>query len=189
MCTILEKIKNKRALELLQEYNIELKPPIDISTLLERIGISTIAKDFSEMEKRNEIPLGSIYGAAFSNGDNLAIFYKKSDSFHRKKFTVAHELAHCCLHCPDNVSTHVEYRLSPAFGLTEEDLKKEKIADIFAGQLLIPKDPLIKVYNEMLIPSLTSLAKIFDVSCSVMAARLDYLEMSYYKDSFSEITL
>ena len=81
------------------EYDVSQKPPVDISKLLENIGISTIAKDFSEIEHLMEADAGSILGAAFSNGNNLAIFYKKNESLHRKKFTIAHELAHCCLDC------------------------------------------------------------------------------------------
>ena len=46
-----EKIKNKTPYELLTEYDIPLKAPIDISSLLEKIGISTIANDFTEVEK------------------------------------------------------------------------------------------------------------------------------------------
>lgn len=186
MCMVLEKIRNKTPYELLEEYNIPLTPPIDIATLLERIGISSIAKDFSQIEDIAEVERGSILGAAFSSGEDLAIFYKSSDTYHRKKFTIAHELAHCCLHCPENVSDHVQYRLQPYFQLSKEELQREKEANIFAGHLLIPADVLLEYYNKMVIPSLTELAKIFDVSTSVMAARLDYLEMAYYKDSVTE---
>ena len=52
MCKILEKIKDKTALELLREYNIEITPPIDISSLLDNIGISVIAKDFTDIERK-----------------------------------------------------------------------------------------------------------------------------------------
>jgi len=45
MCTILQNIKNKTPLELLNEYRIELTPPIDISLLLEQIGISVISRE------------------------------------------------------------------------------------------------------------------------------------------------
>lgn len=190
MCTILKKLRDKTPYDLLKEYEISSTPPIDISKLMDNMGISTIAKDFTEIEKDTGVQIGSVLGAAFSNKDNLAIFYKKSDSLHRKKFTIAHELAHCCLHCPTDESSHIEFRLEPfAINLPEEELEKERQANIFAGQLLIPKDALLKHYEQMLIPSLTELAMIFDVSTSVMAARLDYLKMPYYKDSVTEIIL
>lgn len=190
MCTILKKIRNKTPYELLDEYHISTVPPIEISKLMENIGISTIAKDFTEIENMMEVPVGSILGAAFSNGDNLAIFYKKSDSIHRKKFTIAHELAHCCLHCPTYESSHIEFRIEPFIEkISEEELNKEKQANVFAGKILIPKDSLMNHYEKMIVPSLTKLSEIFDVSTSVMAARLDYLNLPYYKDSFTEIIL
>lgn len=185
MCTILTKIRNKEPYELLSEYNISFDPPIEISKLLENIGISTIAKDFSEIEKLKGVPHGSILGAAFSNDNDLAIFYRKSDSLHRKKFTIAHELAHCCYDCPNDESSHIQYRTdNNELVKLSDDVAKEKRANIFAGKLLIPKKTLITYCNKLIIPSLTELAKIFDVSVSVMMARLDYLKLPYYKDSF-----
>lgn len=189
MCKILEKIKNKTASELLKEYKMDTTPPINISDLIEKLGIYTIATEFDEIEEAQKIEYGSILGATFSNGEDLNIFYKKSDSFHRKKFTIAHELGHCCYDCPNNESSHIEYRLHPFSNLTKIDLEKERKANIFAGELLIPYNSLKEQYSKMIIPSLSELSKIFDVSTSVMAARLDYLKLSYYKDSITEIIL
>lgn len=189
MCKILEKIKNKTATELLKEYRIDLNPPINISSLIEKLGIYTIATEFDEIEDSKKIEYGSILGATFSNGEELSIFYKKSDSLHRKKFTIAHELGHCCYDCPNNETSHIEYRLLPFSNLTKEELEKEKRANIFAGELLIPYNSLKEQYNKMIIPSLSELSKIFDISTSVMAARLDYLKLPYYKDSITEIIL
>lgn len=189
MCKILKKIKNKTPYELLKEYEINQTPPINISKLVEKIGITIIANDFSEIEEIQGVEPNSILGAAFSINDDLAIFYKSSDSLHRKKFTIAHELAHCCLDCPDNVATHLEYRIDSYMDLNDEQLKKERRANIFAGELLIPENILRETHKKMLIPSLSELSMIFDVSTSVMAARLDYLQMSYFKDSITEIIL
>ncbi len=177
MCTILEKIKNKSALELLKEYNIELKPPINISLLLDKIGISVISKDFSQVEKESNCEPGSILGAAFSKGNDLAIFYRKFDTYNRKIFTIAHELGHCCKHSENLKISHVELRTNMD---TYDDHEKE--ANIFAGELLIPEQLLIEKYNEFIIPSLKTLSTIFGVSTNVMAARLDYLNLDYYKD-------
>ncbi len=189
MCTILKKIKNREPYELLEMYGISPNPPVDLSALLDKIGISTIAKDFTEIEEDTGVNKGTILGAAFSNEDNLAIFYKKFDSLHRKKFTIAHELAHCCLHSPNDESSHIEFRLDPFVNLTKEAYKKERECNIFAGKLLIPKDSLMEHYEKMVVPSLVKLSEIFDVSTSVMAARLDYLELPYFKDSQTEIIL
>lgn len=179
MCTILEKIKGKNAETLLKDYQIALSPPINISKLLDKIGISVIAKDFSDIEKRCGYENGSILGAAFSKNDNLAIFYRKSDTYNRKKFTIAHELGHCCKHSENLKIAHIELRT------TYSQLDEHEIdANIFAGELLIPKDILMEKYRQFIIPSLKALAQIFGVSSNVMAARLDYLNLSYYKDTY-----
>lgn len=178
MCAILEKIQNKTALELLEEYSIELKPPIDISTLLERIGISVIAKDFTKVEKKSGIPTGTILGAAISKEDDLAIFYKNTDTYNRKIFTIAHELGHCCKHAENLKISHIELRTD-----IEKFNEHEKEANIFAGELLIPEIVLRPYYDKLLVPSLDALSKIFCVSANVMAARLDYLGLDYIVDT------
>mgnify|MGYP002509906246 CR=1 FL=1 len=189
MCKILEKIKDKSANDLLLEYEMSLEPPIDIFDLVQKIGITVLSKDFSEIEKIQNVKKNSILGAAFSIQEDLAIFYKESDSLHRRNFTIAHELAHCCFDCPSNEAAHIEYRINSIANLDEHQIEKEKRANIFAGELLIPEVSLRKIHRKMIIPSLTELARIFDVSTSVMAARLDYLRMPYYKDSITEIML
>lgn len=176
MCTILRKIQNKTALELLEEYGIELKPPIDVSTLLEKIGISVIAKDFSEVEKNSGVAFGTILGAAMSKNDNLAIFYKKTDTYNRKIFTIAHELGHCCKHAENLKISHIELR-------TDMINEHETEANIFAGELLIPEKVLMPIYKKFIIPSLSALSEIFCVSTNVMAARLEYLGLDYFKDT------
>lgn len=182
MCKILKKIKNKNPYELFNEYEISMNPPIDILNLLQKIGIQVIKRDFADIEKIMEVEEGSVLGAAFSNNEDLAIFYRAKDTLHRKKFTIAHELAHCCLHCPNDETNHIEYRLKPYTNVSKEILKKEREANIFAGELLIPEESLSKIYHKMIIPTLSDLAEIFDVSTSVMAARLDYLKLPYFKD-------
>ena len=177
MCAILEKIKGKTAYELLEEYNIPMKLPIDVPLLLDKIGIYAIPKDFSDIEKSARVPIDSILGAAFSKGDSLAIFYRESDTYNRKIFTIAHELGHCCLHAENLKISHVEWR-------TIDNIEEEHEinANIFAGELLIPEKLLIEKYEQFIIPSLNALAEIFGVSVNVMAARLDYLNLPYFKD-------
>lgn len=177
MCTILKKIKNKSAFELLQYYNIELSPPIDISLLLEQIGISVISKDFTEIENTSGYDRGSILGAAISKDEDLAIFYRKQDTYNRKIFTVAHELGHCCLHSDSLKISHVEFRTTNTY----KDIREQEV-NIFAGELLIPEIVLMPIYNKYILPSLKELSKIFCVSTNVMAARLEYLNLSYFKD-------
>lgn len=189
MCKILKRIHNMRPDELLQAYKISMEPPIDLTELLKNIGIATIKTDFTEIEEELGIKKGIILGATFSKNDKLGIFYKETDSVLSQKFTIAHELAHCCLHCCDYKAAHIEYRLNCGQDISYSDERKERDANIFAETLLIPKDQLEEIYNKMLIPSLKQLSKIFKVAPFVMAARLDNLEMPYYKDCEVDINL
>ena len=175
MCTVLKKIRNKSAIELLEEYGLE--------QLLRAIGISAIGKDFSELEKRLGKPKGSILGMLLSSGNNAAIFYRKDDSYNRRRFTIAHELAHAINHS-DN-EPHIEYRMAEK---EMEENPVERDANIVAGEILIPLPLLKREYLKLDIPSSTVLANIFKVSQNVMEARLKYLKIFYINSEGEFIT-
>ncbi len=177
MCKILRDIQGKSPEELLSIYGIVNEPPINIDKLVSNIGISVIPMDFSIIEKQVDINSGSILGAAIAQADNLNIFYRKNNTENRRRFTIAHELAHCCLHTNNLIDHHVEFRESDTF-----NKKEEREANIFAGKLLIPETALYNICNQLLVPSLDALTKIFKVSSTVMVARLEYLKMPYLKD-------
>ena len=178
MCKILKELQGKSAKALLNEYNILTEPPIDIDILLNNIGISVISVDFSKIESQVGIEKGSILGATVSEGENLSIFYRTDATENRRRFTIAHELAHCCLHTDHLIDHHIEFRANSKF-LSG----KEYDANVFAGALLIPEEALKTVYKQLLVPSLDTLSRIFKVSTTVMVARLDYLNMPYLEDS------
>lgn len=177
MCKILKELQGKTAESLLIKYNILNAPPIDIDLLLKQIGITAVPVDFSPIESKVNIPDGSILGATVSEGENLSIFYKVDATENRRRFTIAHEIAHCCLHTENLIDHHIELRdnLTSLSG-------KEYDANVFAGSLLIPEDALKVVYKQLIVPSLEILSRIFQVSTTVMVARLDYLKMPYLKD-------
>lgn len=177
MCTILNKIRGKTAEQLLIENNIDINPPIDLDLLLNNIGISSIGMDFKQVEKQANFETDSMLGAAVSKGENLAIFYRAKDSINRKRFTIAHELAHCCIHTDSLCEDHIMLRKE-----LDNDGIEEK-ANIFAGELLIPYKILDKIYKKLLMPpSLTDLSALFQVSTNVMEARLKYLKLKYIYD-------
>ncbi len=175
MCETLSKIRGMTAEKLLETYGKDLSIPVDIKQLLENIGIASIPMDFSEIEKEIGANHGDVLGLVLSKDEKAAILYRKDDTLNRKRFTLAHELAHCCLHSEDNNKLHIEFRL-------DDDKKDqhEKDADIFAGELLIPLKQLAKEHLKMMVPNSKDLARIFGVSIAVMEARLDYLRVSYY---------
>lgn len=177
MCKILKEIQGKTAGDLLKKYGMENQTPVRINELLRKIGIDVISADFSGIEKKAGYQQGEVLGATLIIGDDVTIFYREDSSDNRIRFTIAHELAHCCIHTNQLKETNIQLRQ------TGNQEGAEKDANVFAGELLIPKNSLIKYYEELIIPSLKVLAEIFMVSTSVMAARLDWLNLPYFKDT------
>ena len=133
MCTVLKKIRNKSAIELLEEYGLDKTVPIDIEQLLRAIGISAIGKDFSELEKRLDKPKGSILGMLLSSGNNAAIFYRKDDSYNRRRFTIANELARATNHLDNEMIEYLEKYLikfnKAIFMVTHDRYFLERVAN------------------------------------------------------------
>lgn len=177
MYEVLKNMRNKLAMDLLKENGISLTPPINIFLLLQRLGIKEVAADFSDIEKILQYDSGEILGITFAQEKQVGIFYRSSDSINRRRFTMAHEIAHCCLHTDTLTDKHIELRSSK----TQND-QREYNANVFAGELLIPESSLKMIYEQLLVPSLSGLSEIFQVSTNVMAKRLDYLKMPYMKD-------
>lgn len=104
---------------------------------------------------------------------NAVIFYRKGDPITRQRFTIAHELAHCCLHNDQNNFKHIEFE-------TENKDKCEQDAGIFSGELLVPLNKLEEAYRELTYISSPILASKFGVSISFMETWLNQLGISYF---------
>jgi hypothetical protein len=180
MCAPIDKIRRMSANDLLEFCGQSNVVPVNLNAILTKVGISALPRDFSDLEQvlratkacQSEV---QVLGAIVMSGNSAAIFYNQQDArdSHRCRFTIAHELAHCCLahQCLVN-GAHVDFR-TQGLPLTEE----EKAANVFAGELLIPYDMLLNVMKKLLIPSVHTLATIFDVSDNVMLKRLEHLNM------------
>lgn len=210
MCDTLNKMKGKNAVEILREYYGKDTIPIDIVAVAENIGIQLKSVDFTNLEKsdvfREKVKKkGRILGAVQVKDDDVIISYssilppnkdyenlteiqKTNRLINRQRFTIAHEIAHCCLgHMNDmdnRNGSHIEYR-------TEQESytdPREFNANIFAGKLLMPTKYMQDVahilhYNV----SLSVLSKFFRVSKSVAKARLEYLIDSAELPSYTVI--
>ena len=173
----IEELKEKSAAEILRETGQENNIPVNLGSILISLGISAISMDFSKIEKilaEEVAERGRILGAVMSTEEgNTAIFYSNDPelmSNHRYRFTVAHELAHCCLDFNGEIR-HVEFR----YDGSSSNPREEK-ANIFAGEVLIPLHQLEKVSKDLLLPTVKNPATVFEVSETVMAARSKYLE-------------
>lgn len=181
MCKPVSAIRNKTAQELLELSGQLNKVPVDLKALLKKLNISCIPFDFSELEAAKygttEKHADHILGALVTNGNKAVILYREQDQIdgHRSRFTIAHELGHCCLaHYQIGESTvHLSFRQEGTTNNTQE-----VAANIFAGELLIPRAPLENVIDQLILPSVQTLADIFAVSTNVMNERLRYLKIT-----------
>lgn len=177
VCKKIKELSGKKPDALLSKLGQFDSVPVDISKMCYDLGIRVQARDFTELENSISKEIddkGNILGLVLIHKDDLAILYKNTDTLNRKRFTLAHELAHCCLHIDPTADMHIEFRRDE----TSQD-EKEKEANIFAGELLIPKKLLLDVIQKMFNGEIKvdMLAKIFVVSENVMKERLRYLEM------------
>lgn len=175
MCKPISTIRNMDASQLLSFCEQTDKIPVNLREMLKKLKIACLPVDFSSI-LHGQKDCDGILGALITNGNNAAIFYKQDDQpdSHRYRFTIAHELAHCCL-------AHYDVKEESIHLALRQDVKtqdpQEIAANIFAGELLIPKDSLTKIISELLLPSVKTLADIFAVSSNVMLARLEYLRI------------
>lgn len=175
MCIPINKIYKKNASQVLNEFGNANDVPINLSSLLEKIGISALPMNFSSLEQK--LNKGHILGLVLTTQKNAVIYYSESDTPNRQRFTIAHELGHICCHLtPDsNDYPYIDWRIEE-----ESNNEREKAANIFAGELLIPLHLLKEIYLSMNFPSSKDLANIFGTSITVMEERLNYLGVSYY---------
>lgn len=152
------------------------------SSILIESDMYKIPVDIIKIAKLNDITVyeaeieRNISGAIRYNKETkkFEIMVNKNDSKQRKRFTIAHEIGHFFLHNEllksDEVHIDIMYRMPND---DEEEKKREKDVDYFAGALLMNKTLLTKVCAEN--HMITELAEIFDVSITAMTVRLDIL--------------
>lgn len=175
--SILERLNHKSAEDILDMCGLTDEIPVDISKIMRFFGISVYPASFTDIEKMPEMvsvvkSKGEILGAAFIDNENVGIFYRESDSLNRQRFTIAHELGHCCLSNIDPVEGHIQFRL-------EKDTAPDEIAaNTFAGALLVPEKQLSRIVQLLPSVDIPFLSDIFKVSEQVMTERLKVLKIS-----------
>lgn len=180
MCKKIRELKGLSTNDLLLKVGQTDVIPVDVAQMCYDLHIHIKPVDFASLEndasfKDAVSAKGNILGIVMAEGDELAILYRESDTKNRKRFTLAHELAHCCLHMLPNENLHVEFRRDEA-----SSDPKEIEANTFAGELLIPEKALKEIIRDaseiksILIPMLSSL---FVVSENVMKERCKKLNI------------
>lgn len=139
---------------------------VDPVSLANRLGVRVFNAKFGEE---------AIHGLLAVRGGARSIYVNADDSPVRKRFTVAHEIAHLVLHFPNGDVEIVDN--ADSFRTTADpdaawtlDRRREWEANTFAASLLMPEALVRKQWNE--VSDLEGLARWFQVSRAAMGYRL-----------------
>ncbi len=132
--------------------------PVDIRKIAESVGLTI--QDSSPERK-----------SGYLNAENKTIFVSPSESPIRQRFTVAHELGHFVLGhgSSDRLITDWSIRYTP------EQVKKERDANQFAAEVLMPPSALSFLIDKMDITDFGHLCKQLGVSSLSLHNRLQNL--------------
>jgi len=153
----------ERLLSFAQRNNIKVSPYVDVEAIAKALGISVryeaLANDFSGTLKKN------------ASENNWIITVEKRHHKNRQRYTIAHELAHFCLH------RHLKDHFEDLVFFRGGDISKEEFqANDFASAILMPED----AFREKISSGKTSiedLSKDFNVSSLALRIRAKTLGM------------
>jgi hypothetical protein len=140
-------------------------PPTDLSRLAEKLGVVAI--------KAEPMP---ITGELRRVGDGFEIAYSSDLPIGRRRFTIAHELAHAYLE-------RTQGRCRPSMEL-------ENLCDAFATEFLMPRDVFCRIRkNALSSAQILEIAKRFGVSLLAVARRChELLDSSVFEVLGEEVT-
>ena len=157
----------QRAMEVLKRHGLH-SIPVDPVVLANSEGIKVHNAQFSEE---------GVSGMVAKRGGDLTLLVNQNDPPYRKRFTIAHELGHHFLHLVADGEFVDTVRDLFRDTEHEKDLSDEKRAEVqanrFAAALLMPKELVEEAWKKS--PSLSDLARMFNVSEQAMGIRLNVL--------------
>lgn len=136
--------------------------PVDPFEIAERIGLQV-----------QQLPYYSQYSGWY-DADGGTIHYKSDEAVVRQRFTVAHELGHYALGHGDSP------RDTPAQFSSRAVDYRERQANQFAAELLMPEDAVHQIVSSGRYGSLDELARLFHVSKVAMSYRISNLGVSFF---------
>lgn len=151
-----------------EEFDLQNQTNVDITVLANKFDCDVFEAEFDDND---------ISGMIVSTGERFGINVSRFQPEYRKRFTIAHELAHRILHAAEinKENAFVDYRRDTEYYEDAESQRKERQANILAGSLLMPKDLIIKSWNEL--KDVDDIAVLFNVSRAAAAVRLDQLDL------------
>lgn len=148
MCQGLRKLQDKSPEDLLKLDSsralcVNLQ---NICENIEGLKVMPIIKN-NKYIKKYRLLFNILRGAVVSDNekDKFTIFYSSEKDLYFQRYIIAHELGHCCLHTEKLIEyRHLEY----PYWFTHLT-SAEKEAHKFARELLIPREPLVNILNQL----------------------------------------
>ena len=172
-----------KAFDLINKCKIKF-PPVDVEVIARYLGLKVVQSELNEVS-----------GALIIEGNQGYIGYNPTHGEQRRRFTIAHEIGHYCLHCISDDSSQrksqlfvdkdfiVKYR--NANNYTYAEMKQEQQANAFAAALLMPEQFVTREIKSVEntkreeIDLIVQLATDFNVSVPAMTFRLENLNTLY----------
>jgi len=145
-------------LEIIHKH--QAKPPVPVITLAKDLGLRVFITNPDEWPP-------SLSGLIKRDGDSFRIIVNGDHHEHRRRFTIAHEIAHFILHkdkIGDGITDDVLYRSGLSNAVESE-------ANRWAAKILMP-DNLVNAEFETGVNDIRDLAKTLNVSPSAMSIRI-----------------
>lgn len=149
-------LAKKTADELTEPYST---PPVPVHEIAEQNGVNVVFADFGKHRE-------TVSGLCDFKAKRL--YVNKFDSAQRQAFTIAHELGHWLLHRDEYIRDPKSYPVLPRFMDGNKDDPKEKEANKFAANILVPE----RLLKPVIGAPVSVLANIFGVSRTMMEYRV-----------------
>ncbi|MBD3244479.1 MAG: ImmA/IrrE family metallo-endopeptidase [Candidatus Moranbacteria bacterium] len=162
-----EKIK-KKAKDVLLNSGLPTDRPIDVTLLAQKQGYKVYEVLFDDKD---------IAGMTVDSDKEKSIYVSKQDNEGRKRFTIAHELAHAILHHKKlkKEKRIVDYRKPLTDYENSAELRREIQANMFAAELLMPEHLTRKFWDFK--KDVDEMANFFTVSPKAAVVRLESLSL------------
>jgi Zn-dependent peptidase ImmA (M78 family)/DNA-binding XRE family transcriptional regulator len=147
-------------------------PIVNLFQSVEEIGLKVL---------RQSIPIKGFFGlSACSDIEGAFVLLNTHDvTIERELFTLAHEIGHLIFHRVEYQDTLIEE------GTKEEEKAREKVANYFAGHLLVPQAEFERIYAQT--KDIVKLKRHFRVSYQVILNRLAEMEIIDYAKEKAKI--
>jgi len=155
----------EKALSLLKMAGIK-EAPVDVHKIAKLLNFTIIEAEFPN----------SYSGEIFIEGDVKSIGVNKKHTLRRQRFTIAHELGHY-LNGHEYFDEEGKMLEDTEFDFNDPLHKQEKEANLFASELLMPKDFLVKDL-EILGLDIEKLTEKYQVSEQALWIRLTSLRLA-----------